>query len=115
MYPTVLTDVPVGSDIYYEEMFGPVVQIFRVTSDEEALELANNTRFGLGSTVFAVEEGRAEAFATKVEAGMTGANMTPPEVEYLPFGGVKCSGYGRELGVVGMDEFVNKRLYSVKK
>ncbi|WP_417289095.1 aldehyde dehydrogenase family protein [Corynebacterium variabile] len=115
VYPTVLTDVPVGSDIYYEEMFGPVVQIFRVTSDEEALELANNTRFGLGSTVFAVEEGRAEAFATKVEAGMTGANMTPPEVDYLPFGGVKCSGYGRELGVVGMDEFVNKRLYSVKK
>ena len=115
VWPTVLTDVPVGSDIYYEEMFGPVVQVFRVSSDEEALALANNTRFGLGSTVFAGEPGRAEAFAVKVEAGMTGANMTPPEVEYLPFGGVKCSGYGRELGVVGMDEFVNRRLYSVKK
>jgi succinate-semialdehyde dehydrogenase/glutarate-semialdehyde dehydrogenase len=113
--PGVLTDVPVGSDIYYEEFFGPIIQVFRVSSDEEALELANNTRFGLGSAVFATDVKRAEAVARRIDAGMTGAGMIPPEVEYLPFGGVKSSGYGRELGAFGMDEFINKRLFSVKK
>ncbi|MGO1948315.1 MAG: aldehyde dehydrogenase family protein, partial [Mycobacteriaceae bacterium] len=113
--PAVLTDVPVGSEIYYEEFFGPVVQVYKVSSDEEALALANDTQYGLGSTVFAVEEGRAEAFAAGMEAGMTGVNQSTPDTESMPFGGVKRSGYGRELGPLGMDEFVNKRLLSVKK
>jgi succinate-semialdehyde dehydrogenase/glutarate-semialdehyde dehydrogenase len=65
--------------------------------------------------VWAVEEGRAEKFAEGLEAGMTGVNQSAPETESMPFGGVKRSGYGRELGPLGMDEFVNKRLYSVKK
>lgn len=113
--PAVLTDVPRGSDIYYEEFFGPVITIFRVESDEEALELANDTQYGLGSTVYATEPGRAEAVGEKLRAGMTGVNGAAPESEDMPFGGVKRSGYGRELGPVGMDEFVNKRLYSVRK
>jgi succinate-semialdehyde dehydrogenase/glutarate-semialdehyde dehydrogenase len=113
--PAVVTDIPVGSPIYYEEFFGPVVTVYKVSSDEEALALANDTQYGLGSTVWAVEEGRAEKFAEGLEAGMTGVNQSAPETESMPFGGVKRSGYGRELGPLGMDEFVNKRLYSVKK
>jgi succinate-semialdehyde dehydrogenase/glutarate-semialdehyde dehydrogenase len=113
--PAVLTDIEVGSDIYYEEFFGPVVQVYKASSDEEALALANDTQYGLGSTVFATEEGRAEAFAEGLQAGMVGVNQSAPETEEMPFGGVKRSGYGRELGPLGMDEFVNKRLFSVKK
>lgn len=113
--PAVVTDIPVGSPVYYEEFFGPVVTVYKVSSDEEALALANDTQYGLGSTVWAVEEGRAEKFAEGLEAGMTGVNQSAPETESMPFGGVKRSGYGRELGPLGMDEFVNKRLYSVKK
>ena len=113
--PAVITDIKVGSDIYYEEFFGPVVQVYKVSSDEEALQLANDTQYGLGSSVFATEEGRAEKFAEGLQAGMVGVNQAPPETEEMPFGGVKRSGYGRELGPLGMDEFVNKRLFSVKK
>lgn len=113
--PTVMTDLPVASDVYREEFFGPVVQIFRASSDAEALELANNTQYGLGSAVFATEDGRAEKFAEQLQAGMVGANQSPPETEHMPFGGVKGSGYGRELGPLGMDEFVNKRLMATAK
>ncbi|NWN89607.1 MAG: NAD-dependent succinate-semialdehyde dehydrogenase [Micrococcaceae bacterium] len=113
--PTVITDIPQGSDVYYEEFFGPVINIFRVTSDEEALQLANDTQYGLGSAVFATDQARAQAFAEQLNAGMVGANTSPEESAEAPFGGVKRSGYGRELGPVGMDEFVNKRLMTVKK
>ena len=113
--PTVVTDIPQGSDVYYEEFFGPVVNIFRVETDEQALELANDTQYGLGSAVFAVEQERAEKFAEQLEAGMVGANSSPEESAEVTFGGVKRSGYGRELGPVGMDEFVNKRLMTIKK
>lgn len=113
--PTVITDIPQGSDVYYEEFFGPVVNIFRVESDEQALELANDTQYGLGSAVFATDQVRAEKFAEQLEAGMVGANTSPEESAEVTFGGVKRSGYGRELGPVGMDEFVNKRLMTVKK
>ena len=113
--PTVLTDVPQGSEIYYEEFFGPVINIFRVESDEQALQLANDTQYGLGSAVFATDPDRARKFADGLEAGMVGANTSPEESAEVPFGGVKRSGYGRELGPVGMDEFVNKRLLTVKK
>ena len=113
--PTVMTDVPQGSEIYYEEFFGPVINIFRVESDEQALQLANDTQYGLGSAVFATDADRARRFADQLEAGMVGANTSPEESAEVPFGGVKRSGYGRELGPVGMDEFVNKRLLTVKK
>lgn len=113
--PTVLTDVPQGSEIYYEEFFGPVINIFRVESDEQALQLANDTQYGLGSAVFATDADRARRFADQLDAGMVGANTSPEESAEVPFGGVKRSGYGRELGPVGMNEFINKRLLTVKK
>ena len=113
--PAVITDIPQDSDVYREEFFGPVLAVYRVSSDEEALALANNTPYGLGSTVFATEPDRAERFAEQLDAGMVGANQSPPEAANMPFGGVKRSGFGRELGPLGMDEFVNKRLMSVAR
>ncbi|MBZ8177394.1 aldehyde dehydrogenase family protein [Corynebacterium sp. 3HC-13] len=113
--PGVITDMPRGEDISYEEFFGPIVQIYKISSDEEALELANDTQYGLGSSVYAVEKGRAEKFGELLDAGMVGVNRQTPETEDMPFGGVKRSGYGRELGPLGMDEFVNKRLVSIRK
>ena len=108
--PAVITGVPPQARAYREELFGPAVVVYRVSSDEEALELANDTVYGLGASVYAVEPGRAERFAEKLQAGMVGANAQAPETADMPFGGVKRSGYGRELGPVGIDEFVNKRL-----
>lgn len=113
--PTVVTDISQGSDVYYEEFFGPVITIFKAGSDDDALQLANDTQYGLGSAVFATDQKRALAFAEQLEAGMVGANTSPEESAEVPFGGVKRSGYGRELGPVGMEEFVNKRLMTVKK
>ncbi|NUL45814.1 NAD-dependent succinate-semialdehyde dehydrogenase [Cellulosimicrobium funkei] len=113
--PAVITDIPRDAEIYREEFFGPVVAVYRVSSDEEALDLANDTQYGLGSAVFATEPGRAERLAEGLDAGMVGANQSPPETADMPFGGVKRSGYGRELGPLGMDEFVNKRLMAVAK
>ena len=113
--PTVVTDIPQGSDVYYEEFFGPVITIFKAESDDDALQLANDTQYGLGSAVFATDQERAQTFAEQLEAGMVGANTSPEESAEVPFGGVKRSGYGRELGPVGMEEFVNKRLMTVKK
>src|SRR5699024_5874189 len=75
--PTVLTDVPQGSDIYYEEFFGPVINLFRVESDEQALQLANDTQYGLGSAVFATDPDGARKFADGLEAGLVGANTSP--------------------------------------
>src|SRR5699024_7687090 len=72
--PTVITDIPQGSAVYYEEFFAPVINIFRVTSDEEALQLANDPQYGLGSAVFATDQARAQAFAEQLNAGMVGAN-----------------------------------------
>ncbi|GAA4511051.1 NAD-dependent succinate-semialdehyde dehydrogenase [Brevibacterium yomogidense] len=112
--PAVLTDVPRGTEIYYEELFGPVATVFRVASDEEALQLANDSQFGLGGAVFSTDEARAKRVASGLEVGMANVNTPAGEGAELPFGGVKRSGYGRELGPVGMDEFVNKRLYYVE-
>ena len=111
--PAVVTDIPVGSDVYYEEFFGPVAVIYKVSSDEEALKLANDSQFGLGGSVFSQDQARAEKVGSRLEVGMAKVNTHAAEGEGIPFGGVKRSGYGRELGPVGMDEFVNKRLYWV--
>lgn len=112
--PAVLTDIPVGSDVYYEELFGPVAIVYKVGSDEEAIELANNTQFGLGGTVFSEDNERASAVSRRLEVGMANVNTPAGEGAELPFGGVKRSGYGRELGPLGMDEFVNKQLFYVE-
>lgn len=111
--PAVVTDIPRGSDVYYEELFGPVAVVYKVSSDEEAIELANDSQFGLGGSVFSKDRERAEKVGSQLEVGMSKVNTHAAEGEGIPFGGVKRSGYGRELGPVGMDEFVNKRLYWV--
>lgn len=112
--PTVLTGITKDMDAYREELFGPVAMVYKVASEEEALSLANDTEFGLGASVFSTDEDQARAFAEKINAGMVAVNSANPSGAELPFGGIKRSGYGRELGPLGMDEFVNKRLYYVK-
>lgn len=111
--PAVLTGVTPDMRAFQEELFGPVAVVYKVTSDDEALELANNTPFGLGGAVFAKDEDRARQIADKLQVGMANVNTPAGEGAELPFGGVKRSGFGRELGPLGMDEFVNKRLYFV--
>ncbi|GAT73397.1 succinate-semialdehyde dehydrogenase [Microbacterium sp. HM58-2] len=108
--PAVLTGVPRDSASYREEIFGPVATVYRVHSDEEALELANDCDLGLGGSVFSTDTARAARVASRLEVGMTHVNIIAAEAAELPFGGVKRSGFGREMGPVGIDEFVNKRL-----
>ncbi|WP_309132336.1 NAD-dependent succinate-semialdehyde dehydrogenase [Brevibacterium sp.] len=108
--PVVLADVEKGMRGYYEELFGPAVIVYRASSEEEAIELANDTPFGLGAAVFSTDSERAERVADQIEAGMVFINTPEGSREYLPFGGVKRSGVGRELGPLAMDEFVNKQM-----
>lgn len=113
--PAVLTGVPRDSESYLEEIFGPVATVYRVHSDEEALELANDCALGLGGSVFSTDEARAARVASRLEVGMTHVNTIAAEAAELPFGGVKRSGFGREMGPVGIGEFSNKRLSFVAK
>ena len=109
-YPaTVLSGVTPGMRAYYEELFGPVAVLHKVESLDEAVELANDSPYGLGGAVFARDE-EAAAVADRLEAGMVGINTTIRSAPDLPFGGVKNSGIGRELGRFGLDEFSNKKL-----
>lgn len=107
--PAVLTDLPVGSDVYYEEFFGPVAEIYKVASEEEAVELANNSYQGLGGAVFSDDTERAIKVADQIDTGMIHVNLGQCFSAVLPFGGVKRSGFGRELSVFALDEFVNKQ------
>lgn len=111
--PTVLTDVTPSNDAYREELFGPVAVVYRVGSEEEAVKLANDTPFGLGSYVFTTDADQAERVANKIDAGMVYVNLVGADGAELPFGGVKRSGSGRELGRYGADEFVNKKLIRI--
>ncbi|WP_111510497.1 NAD-dependent succinate-semialdehyde dehydrogenase [Mycobacterium kyogaense] len=108
--PGVLTDMPRD---YREELFGPVASVYKVADEQEAVELANDTPFGLGSYVFTTDGEQAKRVADKIEAGMVFVNAVGAEGAELPFGGVKRSGFGRELGRFGMDEFVNKKLIRI--
>jgi len=110
---TVLTGITKDNDAYHEEFFGPVASVYRVGSEEEAVKLANDTPFGLGSYVMTNDPDQALRVADKIEAGMVFVNAVGAEGAELPFGGVKRSGFGRELGRFGMDEFVNKKLIRV--
>ncbi|WP_342318156.1 NAD-dependent succinate-semialdehyde dehydrogenase [Corynebacterium mayonis] len=111
--PAVITDIPVGSESFYDEFFGPVAQIYKVFSDEEAIALANDSNYGLGGAVFSSDIERARKVANRIETGMIHINIPQAGGAELPFGGVKNSGFGRELGPLGMDEFVNKQLYYI--
>jgi succinate-semialdehyde dehydrogenase/glutarate-semialdehyde dehydrogenase len=111
--PTVLTDIEPGNDAYHEELFGPVAQVYRVSSEEEAVKLANDTPFGLGSYLMTTDEAQAERVANQIDAGMVFVNVVLADSAELPFGGTKRSGFGRELGNLGADEFVNKKLIRI--
>jgi succinate-semialdehyde dehydrogenase/glutarate-semialdehyde dehydrogenase len=111
--PTVLTDIGPDNDVYREELFGPVAQVYRVGSEEEAVELANDTPFGLGSYVMTNDAEQAKRVADQIDAGMVYVNIVGADGAELPFGGTKRSGFGRELGRYGADEFVNKKLIRI--
>lgn len=111
--PGVLTGVSPDSATYREELFGPVAMVFKVNSEDEAVELANDIPFGLGSYVFTTDEEQAKRVADKIDAGMVFVNVVGADGVELPFGGVKRSGFGRELGRFGIDEFVNKKLIRI--
>lgn len=105
--PTILTGIKKGMPVYHEETFGPVFSIISVNSEEDALGVANDSEFGLGGSVWTKDLARGEAFARKVETGAMFVNGLTKSDPRLPFGGIKKSGYGRELSEYGIKEFVN--------
>ena len=109
--PTVIGGVTPSMDVYSQELFGPVAQLYRVSSDEEAIELANSSPYGLGSVVICDDLERAELVGNQLDVGMVFIGASGLEGADVPFGGVKKSGYGRELGKGGMLEFANKKLF----
>jgi succinate-semialdehyde dehydrogenase / glutarate-semialdehyde dehydrogenase len=111
--PTVLTDITAENPAYKEELFGPVASVYRVSSEEEAVRLANDTPYGLGSYVMTDDEDQATRVADQLDTGMVYVNLVGADGPELPFGGTKRSGFGRELGRLGADEFVNKKLIRV--
>jgi succinate-semialdehyde dehydrogenase/glutarate-semialdehyde dehydrogenase len=105
-----LLDVRPENDVYREELFGPVAQVYRARDEQHAIEIANDTPYGLGSYVFTTDPEQAMRVADALDTGMVFINGVGAEGPELPFGGTKRSGFGRELGRLGMDEFVNKKL-----
>jgi len=113
-YPAgVLTNLGKDNDVYYEELFGPVAVVHRATTEADAVALANDTPFGLGSYVFSDDRDQALRVADQLETGMVFINLTGADGVELPFGGVKRSGWGRELGRLGAEEFVNKKMIRI--
>jgi len=114
MTPTILTDIAISNPAYWEEFFGPVALFFSVANEEEAIQLANTSDYGLGGAVFTRDVARGKRVAHRLHSGMVFVNhptWTSPE---LPFGGINNSGYGRELSRLGIQEFINKKLIRVQ-
>ena len=111
--PCVLTGVSPDSPSYHEELFGPVASVYKVKSEDEAVAMANDSAFGLGSYVFTTDAAQAKRVADKIDAGMVYVNVVGADGVELPFGGIKRSGFGRELSPYGIEEFVNKKLIRI--
>ncbi len=111
--PTILTDIKPTNTAYYQEFFAPVALIFRVKDEKEAIKLANDSPYGLGGSVITKDIERGKRVARQIETGMVFINQVTWTAPDLPFGGVKNSGYGRELSDLGIGEFVNKKLIRV--
>ena len=113
MQPSILADIQKGTPAYVEEFFGPVALFFRVANEDEAVALANDSKYGLGGSVFTGNIERGKRIASRIETGMVFVNHPTWTAPELPFGGIKNSGYGRELSGLGIQEFVNKKLVCV--
>nr|WP_315430646.1 NAD-dependent succinate-semialdehyde dehydrogenase [uncultured Albidiferax sp.] len=110
MEPTILTDIAPGNPAFRDEFFGPVVSFYRVKTEDEAIALANDSDFGLGGSVWTQDAARGQRVASRIDTGMVFINNIHWVDAELPFGGIKHSGYGRELGNMGIQEFVNQKL-----
>jgi succinate-semialdehyde dehydrogenase/glutarate-semialdehyde dehydrogenase len=113
MQPTILTNIKPANPAFREEFFGPVALFFRVKNEDEAVALANDSDFGLGGSVFTRDVARGKRVASRIDTGMVFINHPTWTTPDLPFGGIKNSGYGRELSSLGIQEFVNKKLVRV--
>jgi succinate-semialdehyde dehydrogenase/glutarate-semialdehyde dehydrogenase len=114
MQATILKDIEPENPVYSEEFFGPVALIFRVKDTEAAIALANHSDFGLGCSIFTADVEHGKRLASRIETGMVFINHPTWTMPDLPFGGIKNSGYGRELSSLGIQEFVNKKLVRVE-
>ena len=113
---TILTDISKDNPIFNQEIFGPVASVYKVATEEKAIELANESSYGLGGTVFGTDIDRVHEVAAQIETGMSFINSGWASLPELPFGGIKNSGYGRELSELGFTAFVNEHLvYTPKK
>lgn len=115
MEATILTDITPGNPVFYEEFFGPVALFFKVKNEEAAIELANNSPFGLGGSVFTQDIERGKRVANLIDTGMVFINHPTWTQADLPFGGTKGSGFGREMAQLGLEEFVNKKLIRISE
>src|SRR5271168_1896783 len=111
--PTILTNVTPDNPAYRQEFFGPVALVFPAKNEEEAIAIANDSPFGLGGSVYTSDVERGKRVASRIESGMVFINYPDVSLPELPFGGVKRSGYGKELSSLGLEEFVNRKLIFV--